>query len=341
MPPKTFFLPLLIALFTPLFAGTEVEPNEDFHNAGTLPLNGNNCSGVVTQTNDSDLWLFNIPSDGEVTFRLSQSAVPGFSAVQFGAIIIERFGDSAEIIGVMSLDGLTQFTTRKVGLGKRRTGATQDRTYGVIITSGSFTQPRQSYLISATHSPKSEIEHEFNDGANVAQPIALDTPYQGESFSDEDQDWFQFNLASDSDVRIQLQKDSTSPSFGPRHIFILTSSEAPQTPLASADLTIGEFQDSFTEGLPAKDSSGAIITYYVSILPDNGKPVEPYFLTVTATPGKYFEKSPNGSLSTSQALTDTAGGKNLGESQAPLIAISIALKWRKTARSRSSFPKTM
>ena len=310
-PSNTMFRSLLLILCaasTSLFAN-ESEPNDTPATADLLPLDGTICNATLEPRSDVDGSAFQMPSDGYVDITLGQSTGSGSNLVQIAGLL-QAADDLTTLIDVVALNGRTASSTIRVGLPRNGPDGSV-RTYLLQVAVAQFGNV-QAYSLSATFVADATYEHEPNNIPDSAQTIVLGETYQGSTSRSDDQDWFRFQIGEDSDLSISLSKDSRTDQIGPAHEFSLFSTLSPSTPIRQGVLRINDLQAAFIEGLPAQDDSGSPVDYFLVIVPDSGTPDSTYNLTLDATPGRFFERSPNESLSTANELRSTAGELHLG-----------------------------
>lgn len=294
---------LFAALLVPCLA-QENEPNNTIPTADSLPLNSQLIAASLSPRSDIDFWSFQMPSDGVVDLTLGQTSGSGSSLVQIAGLLQSVGG--TELIDFVALDGRTASSTARVGL-TRLDEAGAVITYVLQVAVAQFGSA-QSYNLSATFTSDSFYEIEPNNSSTESRFIEIGETYQGLTNNTDDNDWFVFALDRDADVRISLRKDAQGPQTGPGHAFALYSSEIGATPIRQNVLSSGSLEALILEGLPARDSSGEQIGYFLQIARNTAVPApQEYQLTVTATEGNFFEKLPNGSISTANPLLSLNG----------------------------------
>jgi len=281
---KTRWLVTFLMLFSSMaYADADDDPS------GANPINlGQEYTGNLSSSSDTDYYKFQLPNDGNVavTLRHQDSGISTSTSTYWrGYLYVE--GDLSNALHIVYLKGTPNTATIQEGLPAG--------TYYLKIIDYSYS-PAQ-YHLKVDFEASDYYEKSPNHTPTTATTISLNHEYTGNLSSSSDTDYYKFQLPNDGNVAVTLRHQdsgiSTSTSTYWRGYLYVEGdlSNALHIVYLKGTPNTATIQ----EGLPAG-------TYYLKIIDYSYSPAQ-YHLKVDFEASDYYEKSPNHTPTTATTIS--------------------------------------
>ena len=286
----TFVLAFLFAVAVSAAVASETESNNTRYTANKISLNAE-YTGNISSSSDVDWYEFSLSSAGYVYVDFRHNTVS--SANNYWRLkIVNSDGDDIAQGSYFYFrgDDYNTVSTDKLGLPAG--------TYYVIVESTSSYQSSVSYTLKVNYTASSVWETEENKTRYTADPVKLNTTYNGTVYASGDVDWYTFDLTSAGYVSVSFKHDTVSSANNYWRLKVLNS-DGDDIAQGSYYYFRGDDYNTVTTdklGLPAG-------TYYVMVESTSSyHSAVPYSFKVNYTASSVWETEGNATMYTADPV---------------------------------------
>ena len=202
----------------PAFAETEGETgeNDTIETAEAIDVN-TEVTGNLSSDNDVDCYKVTLQEDGTLSATFTRPSLNDYRSFW----TLKLVNENNTLVQEWDIDGEgTAYRTDNEGI--------KAGTYYYIVSTASL-HSKETYTLNVTYTPVSETttyyEAEFNNDAESANPISVNTPYSGNIRNDNDVDYYSINLDNPGSLAIQFSTSSNEDNRDFWDIYLLDENE--------------------------------------------------------------------------------------------------------------------
>ena len=202
----------------PAFAETEGESgkNDTIETAEAIDVN-TEVTGNLSSDNDVDCYKVTLQEDGTLSATFTRPSLNDYRSFW----TLKLVNENNTLVQEWDIDGEgTAYRTDNEGI--------KAGTYYYIVSTASL-HSKETYTLNVTYTPVSETttyyEAEFNNDAESANPISVNTPYSGNIRNDNDVDYYSINLDNPGSLAIQFSTSSNEDNRDFWDIYLLDENE--------------------------------------------------------------------------------------------------------------------
>ena len=266
----------------PAFAETEGESgkNDTIETAEAIDVN-TEVTGNLSSDNDVDCYKVTLQEDGTLSATFTRPSLNDYRSFW----TLKLVNENNTLVQEWDIDGEgTAYRTDNEGI--------KAGTYYYIVSTASL-HSKETYTLNVTYTPVSETttyyEAEFNNDAESANPISVNTPYSGNIRNDNDVDYYSINLDNPGSLAIQFSTSSNEDNRDFWDIYLLDENEIDSWKKSADNLKVTFKSIGLRSG-----------KYYIKVTSDSLSLKDTYTIQANFTPStdeKKFEEEHNDELS--------------------------------------------
>jgi len=203
-----------LSMFFEADSNIELEPNDTFKTATPVAIN-TNIRGMINNRNDIDLFVFDVPANGELTVTFEYEMVNISRELHVFELYNETDGEAFWRGSVMG-GRQTSWSSQIIGLG--------EGTYFLRITNPMWSQ--SAYTLNLAYAENENIIPKPNNDPEYAAELKFNAPLRSSLLSPNDVDYFKLVLSETRVFNINVSIEGGSGTTSPFTIEIITEDGA-------------------------------------------------------------------------------------------------------------------